>query len=92
MLRQFGFRGKLLYLCIAKRRRPGNTGFSPLFLAQKVVFYLGDRKNYLVDKIFFGLGRIFFGLGRCAQQLFRKFFGPRNIKNIKVFGAKEIGF
>ena len=34
MLMRFGFRGKMLYICIAKRREPVNTGFSPLFSAK----------------------------------------------------------
>ena len=32
MLMQFGFRLKMLYICIAKRREPVNTGLSPLFV------------------------------------------------------------
>ena len=32
MLMQFGFRRKMLYICIAKRREPVNTGLSPLFV------------------------------------------------------------
>ena len=92
MLKRFGFRRKMTYLCIAKRREPVNTGFSPLFWLEIKVFYLGDRKFYLRDKNFFGLGTIFFGPGRSAKQRFRKFFGPGNIKNIKVFRPKKIGF
>ena len=61
MLKQFGFRRKMLYLCIAKRREPMDSGFSPLFGLEIRVFYLRDRKIYLRDKFFFGLGRIFFG-------------------------------
>ena len=34
MLKQFGFRRKMLYICIAKRREPVNTGFSPLFFCK----------------------------------------------------------
>ena len=34
MLKQFGFRRKMLYICIAKRREPVKTGFSPLFSAK----------------------------------------------------------
>ena len=89
---QFGFRRKMLYLCIAKRREPVHAGFSPLFLLKIKVFYLGDRKIYLRDKNFYLLWRIFFGLGRSAQLLFRKFFGLQIIKDIKVFGAKKFWF
>ena len=32
MLMQFGFRRKMLYICIAKRREPVNNGLSPLFV------------------------------------------------------------
>ena len=68
MLKRFGFRRKMTYLCIAKRREPVNTGFSPLFWLEIKVFNLGDRKFYLRDKNFFGLDTIFFGLGRCAKR------------------------
>ena len=80
----------MLYICIAKRREPVNTGFSPLFGLKISDFYLGDRKIYLRDKNFFGLGTIFFGLGRNAKLRFRKFFEPEIIKDIKVFGAQKI--
>ena len=70
MLMQFGFRRKKQYLCIAKRREPANTGFSPLFCPKISDFYLRDRKFYLRDKNFFGLGTIFFGPDRCAQHRF----------------------
>ena len=86
MLMQFGFRLKMLYICIAKRREPVNTGFSPLFCPKISDFYLRDRKFYLRDKNFFGPGTIFFGPGRIAKLRFRNFFGPEIIKNIKVFG------
>ena len=33
MLKRFGFRQKLLYLCTSEEERALNTGFSPLFLA-----------------------------------------------------------
>ena len=92
MLMRFGFRREMLYLCIAKRREPASTGFSPLFLLKIRVFYLGGRKIYLRDKNFFGLGRIFFGLGRGAQRRFRKFFGLQIIKDIKVFRAQKLDF
>ena len=72
MLRRFGFWPKMLYLCIAKRREPVNTGLSPLFWLKIMVFYLVDRKIYLGDKNFSWLGRIFFGLGWCALRLLRK--------------------
>ena len=75
-----------MYFCIAKRREPVNTGFSPLFCPKISDFYLRCRKFYLRDKNFFGLGTIFFGLGRNAKLRFRKFFGLQIIKNIKVFG------
>ena len=64
MLIRFGFRAKMLYLCIAKRREPAYSRFSPLFVLKIMVFYLGDREIYLRDKFFFGLGRIFFGPDR----------------------------
>ena len=35
VLKGFGFRRIMPYLCIAKRRRPVSTGFSPLFLPKK---------------------------------------------------------
>ena len=92
MLIRFGFRAKMLYLCIAKRREPAYSRFSPLFVLKIMVLYLGDREIYLRDKNFYLLWRIFFGLGRSAQLLFRKFFGLQIIKDIKVFGAKKIGF
>ena len=92
MLIQFGFRRKMLYICIAKRREPANTGFSPLFCLEIRVFYLRSSIFYLRDKKFFGLGTIFFGLGRIAQRRFRKFFGPEIIKNMKVFRTKKVGF
>ena len=92
MLKRFGFRREILYLCIAKRREPTNNGFSPLFVLKNSYFYLGGRKFYLRDKNFFGLGRIFFGPDRSAQRRFRKFFRLRIIKNIKVFGPKKLGF
>ena len=47
MLKRFGFRRKMLYICIAKRRRPVNKGFSPLFLPKIGDFYLVDRNFYL---------------------------------------------
>ena len=68
MLKRFEFRVKKQYLCIAKRREPANTGFSPLFCPKISDFYLRDRKFYLRDKNFFGPGTIFFGLGRIAQR------------------------
>ena len=64
MLIRFGFRAKMLYLCIAKRREPAYSRFSPLFVLKIMVFYLGDREIYLRDNFFFGLGRIFFGPDR----------------------------
>ena len=33
MLKRFGFRGKMYYLCTSEEERAPNTGFSPLFLA-----------------------------------------------------------
>ena len=33
MLKRFGFRQKLLYLCTSEEERAPNTGFFPLFLA-----------------------------------------------------------
>ena len=33
MLKRFGFRRKMLYLCTSEEERALNTGFSPLFLA-----------------------------------------------------------
>ena len=92
MLMQFGFRRKMLYICIAKRREPVNPGLSPLFWLKINDFYLGDRKFYLGDKKFFGLERIFFGLGWCAHRLSRKIFGLEIIKYIKVFRTKKLGF
>ena len=92
MLKEFGFRAKMLYLCIAKRREPAYSRFSPLFVLKIMVFYLGDREIYLRDNFFFGLGRIFFGLGRGAQRRFRKFFGLQIIKDIKVFRAQKLDF
>ena len=85
MLKRFGFRRKMTYLCIAKRREPTNNGFSPLFVLKNSDFYLRGRKFYLRDKNFFGLGR-------NAKLRFRKFFGLQIIKNIKVFGPKNVGF
>ena len=92
MLMQFGFRRKMLYICIAKRREPVNAGFSPLFLFKISIFYLGDKKFYLRDKFFFGPDRNFFGPSWCAQRLFRKFFGLQIIKDIKVFRAQKLDF
>ena len=92
MLMQFGFRLKMLYICMAKRREPVNTGLSPFFWQKINDFYLVDRKFYLGDKKFFGLGRIFFGLGWCAQRLSRKIFGLEIIKDIKVFRTKKTWF
>ena len=64
MLTRFAILGKMLYLCIAKRREPIHTGFLLFFWLKIKVFYLRCRKFYLRDKKFFGLGRIFFGLGK----------------------------
>ena len=90
MLKQFGFREKKWYICIAKRREPVHAGSLLFFWLKISVFYLGDRKFYLGDKKFFGLGTIFFGLGRITKLRFRKFFGLQIIKNIKVFGPKKV--
>ena len=85
MLMQFGFRRKMLYICIAKRREPVNNGLSPLLWLKINDFYLGDKN-------FFGLERIFFGLSWCAHRLSRKIFGLEIIKYIKVFRTKKFGF
>ena len=64
MLKEFGFRQKMLYICIAKRRTPETRGVLLFFELKISDFYLIDRIFYLRDKFFFGLGTIFFGLGR----------------------------
>ena len=92
MLTRFAILGKMLYLCIAKRRGPIHTGFLLFFWLKIKVFYLRCRKFYLRDKKFFGLGRIFFGLGRRAQRRFRKNLELETLKEIKVFRAKKVGF
>ena len=92
MLTRFAILGKMLYLCIAKRREPIHTGFLLFFWLKIKVFYLRCRKFYLRDKKFFGLGRIFFGLGRRAQRRFRKKLELETLKEIKVFRTKKVGF
>ena len=54
MLKRFGFRQKLLYLCTSEEERALNTGFSPLFFGHykgrntsEVGNFLGFIGNFL---------------------------------------------
>ena len=53
----------MYYLCIAKRREPADTGFSPLFLCEnglkKGFFYKAFRKIYMPKRKFSLRERIF---------------------------------
>ena len=46
MLKRFAFFRKMLYICIAKRRRPVNTGLSPLFGSKTTVSFSQRPKKF----------------------------------------------
>ena len=58
MLKRFGFRARMLYLCTSEEERAPNTGFSPLFLAHikeeihrklEILYALADFLNALAE-------------------------------------------
>ena len=65
MLKRFAFRRKMYYLCIAKRREPADTGFSPLFyakMASKKGFFTKHIEKFICRrKNFLGLSGFFSG-------------------------------
>ena len=61
MLMQFGFRLKMLYICMAKRREPVNTGLSPFF-GKKSMISTSEIENFTSEiKNFSGSGGFFSG-------------------------------
>ena len=61
MLIRFGFRLKKLYICIAKKRRPINTGFSPFFCSKSGISTSEIEKFTYEIKNFSGSGGFFSG-------------------------------
>ena len=93
MLKRFAFHGKILYICIAKRRRHANTGLSPHFLPKMTVVFPQRDENLSLRAKFFSLRADFFSVQLVrAAALPEVFFGPQIIKNIKVFSAKKLDF
>ena len=92
MLIRFGFRVKLLYLCIAKRREPITSGFSPFFGPKKGYFTSEIEKFTSEIKIFFSESGFFSGYVGARSGFPASYFGVQFIKNIKVFRAKKFDF
>ena len=71
MLKRFAFRRKMYYLCIAKRREPADTGFSPLFYAK-----MASKKGFFtkhLEKFICRSGNFFsesgFSLGEVGERI-----------------------
>ena len=96
MLKEFGFRRKMYYLCTSEEEKALNTGvFSSFFWRKsrkKPLFYKASRKFYMPKKNFYLLLRIFFGPSWCTDWLFRKKCKAEIVKDIKVFGTKKFDF
>ena len=74
---------KCIIFVLAKRRKPIDTGFSPLFLAKKWDFYLRGRKFYITEKNFSWSLRIFL---RHVGGFFGD-LGGRKLKDIYFLGC-----
>ena len=71
MLKRFGFRAKLLYLCTSEEEKARKHWvFSSFFVgkrAKKPLFYKACRKFYMPKRNFYLLLRIFFGPSWCTN-------------------------
>ena len=88
MLKAFGFRGKMLYLCIAKRRTPINKGFSPLFSCEKAKITKHIEKFTCLRKIFICFS------GKFSRQVGARNddIGNRNVKRYLFFEGAFLTF